>query len=60
MIKELIFGYVKVVSHLSNVVKWNTESDDMESMLIARDKGVNIISYIDFSNFFTWSGVFLI
>ena len=54
------FEYVKVVSQLSNFVKWNTESDDMESMLIARDKGVNIISYIDFSNFFTWSGVFLI
>ena len=44
-----MFEYVKVVSQLSNVVKWNKESDDMESILIAREKGKNIISYVDFS-----------
>ena len=34
-----MFEYVKVVSQLSNVVKWNKESDEMESMLIAIEKG---------------------
>ena len=32
IIKEWMFEYVKFVSHISNVVKWNKESDDMESM----------------------------
>ena len=45
-----MFEYIKVVSQLSNVVKCNKESDDMESMLIVREKGKNIISYVDFLN----------
>ena len=49
MIKEWMFEYVKVMYQFSNVVKWNKESDEMESMLIAREKGENIISYVDFS-----------
>ena len=44
-----MFEYVKVVSQFSNVVKWNKEGDDTESILIAREKGGNIISYVDFS-----------
>ena len=39
MIKERMFEYVKVVSHLSNIVKQNKVSDDLESMLISREKG---------------------
>ena len=39
MIKEWIFEYVKVLYQLSNVVKCNKESDDMESILISREKG---------------------
>ena len=39
MIKEWMFENVKVVSQLSNVVKWNKESDEKESMLIAIEKG---------------------
>ena len=31
------------------MVKCNKDIDDMESMLIAREKGENIISYVDFS-----------
>ena len=31
------------------MVKCNKDIDDMESMLIAREKGKNIISYVDFS-----------
>ena len=46
-----MFEYVKVLSQLSNVLKCNKESDDMESMLTAREKGGNIISYVDFSKF---------
>ena len=38
MIKECMFEYVKVVAQLSRVVKWNNESDKMESMIIAREK----------------------
>ena len=44
--------YVKVVSQLSNVVKWNKESDDMKSMLLSREERENIISYVDYSKFF--------
>ena len=29
MIKEWIFEYVKVVSQLLNLLKWNNDSDDM-------------------------------
>ena len=47
-----MFEYVKVVSQFSNVAKWKKESDDMESMLIAIEKGCNIISYVDFSKIF--------
>ena len=47
-----MFEYVKVVSQLSNVVNWNKESDDTESMLIARGKGKYIISYVDFLKYF--------
>ena len=43
-----MFEYVKVVFQFSNVVKWYKESDDMESMLFSREKGNNIISYVDF------------
>ena len=39
MTKEWMFQYFKFVSQLSNVVKWNKESDGMESMLISREKG---------------------
>ena len=46
-----MFEYVKVVSQLSISFKWNKESDDMESILTAREKGENIISYINFSKF---------
>ena len=38
MIKECMFEHVKVVSQLSRLVKWNKESDEMESMLIAREE----------------------
>ena len=31
-----MFEYVKIVSQLSNAVKYNKESDYMESILIAR------------------------
>ena len=34
------------------MVKCNKDIDDMESMLIAREKGKNIISYVDFSKKF--------
>ena len=51
MIKYWVFEYVKVVSQFSNGVNWNKESDDLESMLIAREKGGNIISYVYFSEF---------
>ena len=51
MIKDWMFDYVKVVSRFSNVAKWNKESDYMESMLIAREKRKNIISYVDYSKF---------
>ena len=44
-----MFEYVKVVSRLSNVIKWNKDSDVMESMLIPIKKGVNILTYVDFS-----------
>ena len=44
-----MFEYVKVVSQFSNVVRCNKESYDMKSILIAREKGGNIISYVDFS-----------
>ena len=44
-----MFEYVKVMSQFSNVVKWNKQDDDTESILIAREKGGNIISYVDFS-----------
>ena len=49
MIKEWMFEYVKVVSQIPNVVKWNKYSYDTELMLIKRDKGGNIISYVYFS-----------
>ena len=39
MIKEWTFEHVKVMSQLSNVVKWNKDSDEIESMLIAKEKG---------------------
>ena len=38
-----MFEHVKFVSQLSNLVKWNKESYEMESMLISREKGKNII-----------------
>ena len=37
------------MSQLSNFVKWNKESDDMESIVIAREERENIISYVDYS-----------
>ena len=46
-----MFEYVIVVSHLSNAVKWNNEKDDIESMLIARERGGKITSYVDFLKF---------
>ena len=52
MIKTLIFVYVKFVSQLSNVVKWNKQSDDAESMLIAKEEREKIISYVDYSKIF--------
>ena len=52
MIKTWIFEYVKVVSQFSNSVKRNKLSDDMESMLIAREESKNIISYVDCSKIF--------
>ena len=36
MIKECMFKYIKVVPQLSNVVKWNKDIDNMESMLIPK------------------------
>ena len=48
------------MSQLSNFVKCNKDIYDMESMLIAREKRENIISYVDFLKLFMWSGVFLI
>ena len=36
MRKEWIFEFIKFLSQLLNVVKWNKESDYMESMFIAR------------------------
>ena len=47
-----MFEYVKVVSRLSNVIKWNKYSDVMESMLIPIKKGVNILTHVDFSKLF--------
>ena len=44
-----MFEKIDVVSQLSNLVKWNKESYEMESMLISREKGENIISYVDLS-----------
>ena len=38
MIREWIFEYVKVISQLSNVVKWNKEINDTESILISIEK----------------------
>ena len=35
------------MSQLSNVVEWKKESDDIESMLIEREKGEDIINYVD-------------
>ena len=52
MVKEWIFECVKVVYQFSNTVKCNKESDYMESMSIAREKGENIIICVDFSNTF--------
>ena len=49
MIKEWIFEHVKVVDQFSRVVNYNKESDEMESMFIAREEREHIISYIDFS-----------
>ena len=46
-----MFEFFKVMSQLSNVVSSNKESDDMESMLIARGKWGNIISYDDFPKY---------
>ena len=46
------FEYVKVVFQLSNVVKQIKVNDDTESMVIAGEKGGNIISYVDFSKKF--------
>ena len=37
------------MSQLSNFLKWNKESDSMKSMLIAREKGKDIIICVDFS-----------
>ena len=37
-IKEWMFEYVKVVSQLSNVVKWNKDSDDTESINCKRKR----------------------
>ena len=51
MIKTWIFEYIKVVSQLSNNVKWNKESDDMESMFIKIEESKNIIGYVDYSKF---------
>ena len=48
MIKYWMFKYFKVVSQLSNVLKQNKESDDTESMLIAREKRKNILSHVHF------------
>ena len=44
-----MFEHVKFVSQLSNFLKQNKDSDEMKSMLIAREKKKNIISYVDFS-----------
>ena len=49
MIKTWIIEHVNVVSQLSNVVKWNKESDDREAMLISREKSKNIINYVEYS-----------
>ena len=49
MIKYWMFEYIKFMSQLSNYVKWNKSSDDMESMLIAPIDGTDIlISVTDF------------
>ena len=58
MIKYWMFEYFKGVYQLSNVAKWNKESDDMELMLIHRQKGKYIISYVDFSKIFPCDQVF--
>ena len=42
--------HIKVVGQLSKVVKWNKESQIMEPMYVAREKGGDILSYVDFSN----------
>ena len=33
-----MFEYAKVVYQFSNVAKWNKDSDDMEYILITREK----------------------
>ena len=51
-IKYWLFEYVKVAYPFPNAVKWNKKSDNMESMLIVREKRNNIISYVYFSKKF--------
>ena len=47
--KKQMFEKIDVVSQLSNVLYWGKDSDEMESMLISREKRENIISYVDLS-----------
>ena len=47
-----MFEHVKVVDQLLGFVNWNKESDEMESIFIAREERNNIISYVGFSIIF--------
>ena len=58
MIIDWMFKYVKVVSQLSNLVNWSKNSGDMESMVFAREKINDIITYVDFLKFALWLGFF--
>ena len=49
MIKKWMNSHIKIVDHLSKVVKLIKENQHTEQMHIARQKGKNIMSYVDFS-----------
>ena len=42
--------HIKVVDQLSKVLKWNKENQLVKPMYVARERGRNILSYVDLSN----------
>ena len=47
MIKKRINSHIKVLAQLSKFIKLNKENQQTEPMYIARDKWMNILSYVD-------------